>query len=133
MIGVEVIWQLPEWLVDHPQVYTYADGMLAASYPQSEAIAHLLHGTGTTELDNTTSSFLASNVQNESHAWARCWLSDDRTSPRFELEALAPSQPSFCAHCSPGSSPPRFEDFPGLLQLDYAIRHHRMDDTRNGF
>jgi hypothetical protein len=85
MIGVEVIWQLPEWLVDHPQVYTYADGMLAASYPQSEAIAHLLHGTGTTELDNTTSSFLASNVQNESHAWARCWLSDDRTSPRFEI------------------------------------------------
>ena len=91
MIGVEVIWQLPEWLVDHPQVYTYADGMLAASYPQSEAIAHLLHGTGTTELDNTTSSFLASNVQNESNAWARCWLDSNRKSRSSPWSPWSPS------------------------------------------
>jgi hypothetical protein len=33
---------------------------------------------------------------------------------------------------SPGPTSPGLEDFPGLLQLDHAIRHYRMDDPGDG-
>ena len=77
MIAPEVMLNMVDWVIDHPEVYCSSDGMLAAAYPHSEAIDRIIH-SDTASLPLSTIRLTKADAVCQLNTWKRLWLGPRR-------------------------------------------------------
>jgi hypothetical protein len=96
MIRTETQHWIEEWITDHPEVYCYADGMLAASYPTGEMIINLRQSTPSYMEDDVGFRVMLHRTKSDIASWRERWFGERREStdllcitPLTYLPALA--------------------------------------------
>jgi hypothetical protein len=80
MIRTETQHWIEEWITDHPEVYCYADGMLAASYPTGEMIINLRQSTPSYMEDDVGFRVMLHRTKSDIASWRERWFGERRES-----------------------------------------------------
>lgn len=80
MIRTETQHWIENWITDHPEVYCYADGMLAASYPTGEMIINLRQSTPSYMEDDVGFRVMLHRTKTDIAAWRERWFGEQRES-----------------------------------------------------
>jgi hypothetical protein len=78
MIRTETQHWIENWITDHPEVYCYADGMLAASYPTGEMIINLRQSTPSYMEDDVGFRVMLHRTKTDIAAWRERWFGEQR-------------------------------------------------------
>ncbi|KAI5454132.1 hypothetical protein NCC49_005122 [Naganishia albida] len=76
MIRTETQHWIENWITDHPEVYCYADGMLAASYPTGEMIINLRQSTPSYMEDDVGFRVMLHRTKTDIAAWRERWFGE---------------------------------------------------------
>ncbi|GHJ84110.1 hypothetical protein NliqN6_0512 [Naganishia liquefaciens] len=76
MIRTETQHWIEEWITDHPEVYCYADGMLAASYPTGEMIINLRQSTPSYMEDDVGFRVMLHRTKTDIASWRERWFGE---------------------------------------------------------
>lgn len=85
MIRTETQHWIENWITDHPEVYCYADGMLAASYPTGEMIINLRQSTPSYMEDDVGFRVMLHRTKTDIAAWRERWFGEQRKGIPFPL------------------------------------------------
>lgn len=78
MIRTETQHWIENWITDHPEVYCYADGMLAASYPTGEMIINLRQSTPSYMEDDVGFRVMLHRTKTDIASWRERWFGEQR-------------------------------------------------------
>ncbi|KAJ9111087.1 hypothetical protein QFC19_001285 [Naganishia cerealis] len=76
MIRTETQHWIEDWITDHPEVYCYADGMLAASYPTGEMIINLRQSTPSYMEDDVGFRVMLHRTRTDIASWRERWFGE---------------------------------------------------------